>query len=259
MEFQDQLGRLLNLKFTPRRIISLVPSQTELIVDLGLEDQLVGVTKFCVHPSNIRKDKTIVGGTKAVKIEKIKALDPDIILCNKEENTKSMIEELEQYAAVHVSDIGSFDNALTLINQYGAIFNQSQKADSLVTAICQKKEQYQLNRKVLNGSKVAYFMWKNPWMVAAGDTFINSMLFEAGFQNVYITHTRYPEIDLNNPILKKADFLLLSTEPYPFKSTDVAELKSIFTDKEIKVVDGEMFSWYGSRLLKSFEYFSGLF
>jgi len=131
VNFKDQLGRNITLKETPQRIISLVPSQTELLVDLGLEDNIVGITKFCVHPSRLRNEIEIVGGTKSIHLEKIKAAQPDIILCNKEENTKEMVKELEKVAPVHVSDIQNLAESYKLILQYGDMFQVSKNANSL--------------------------------------------------------------------------------------------------------------------------------
>src|SRR5690606_15229799 len=129
---KDQLHRPLLLEKTPKRIISLVPSQTELLVDLGLESSIVGVTKFCVHPIHIKEEKVIVGGTKQVHFDKIRDLKPDIILCNKEENTKEMILELEKIATVHISDIYTIDDTLELIELYGDLFL---KKDAAITMI----------------------------------------------------------------------------------------------------------------------------
>lgn len=258
MQHVDQLHRNIHHKDTPKRIISLVPSQTELLVDLGLEAVLVGVTKFCVHPTNLRKDKVVVGGTKQVNFQKIKALQPDIILCNKEENTKAMIEELEHIAPVHVSDVNTIEDCFQLIEMYGALFQISPKASAIIDGIKHARFQFQNKNKNKKRLNVAYFIWKQPWMVAASHTFINQMLEEAGYLNVFENKDRYPEIDLEHPSLTEADILFLSSEPYPFKETHVNELKSQFANKQILIVDGEMFSWHGSRLQKAYSYFESL-
>ncbi len=255
MIFTDQLQRRIQLNSVPKRIVSLVPSQTELLVDLGLENTIVGVTKFCIHPNQLRKEKQVVGGTKHVHLDKIKALSPDIILCNKEENTKEMIEALEQIAPVHISDIMTLEDAFELIEMYGALFHVIPRASEVVDCIRIEREQFQAKRKGLKTSKVAYFIWKDPWMVVASNTFIDAMLKEAGFQNVFKNEDRYPEIDLDHPQLNVADKILLSSEPYPFKQKQITELKHRFQNKEIHIVDGEMFSWYGSRLQKAYRYF----
>jgi ABC-type Fe3+-hydroxamate transport system substrate-binding protein len=259
MIVEDQMQRKVELKGVPKRIVSLVPSITELIVDLGLEDSLVGITKFCVHPSDLRRKKTVVGGTKSVKMERIQALKPDIILCNKEENTKDMINQLEKIAPVHVSDIYTMMDALELIALYADIFSVEYEAKRLLDSILNEDEKFKnWLRKEGTTKKVAYFIWKNPYMVVGSKTFINSMLYEAGFENVFAAYDRYPEIQLEDDLLKNADCIFLSSEPFPFKTEDVEFIKQKFPTKEVKIVDGEPFSWYGSRMQYAFEYFKSL-
>lgn len=227
--------------YTPKRIVSLVPSQTELVVELGLESQLVGITKFCVHPERLQKAIAVVGGTKQVNIDKIRALNPHIILCNKEENTLEMVRALRDFVRVEVSDVNSIEEAFKLIAHYGQLFNVAETAQNLIKTIILERECYrmQIGR---SAHKVAYFIWNNPFMVAANKTFINSMLEEAGFLNVFEAESRYPEITLDNDHLKKADLILLSSEPFPFKAEHVAEFQDKFPNKKVMIVDGELFS-----------------
>lgn len=259
MIFTDQLQRELSLKEIPKRIVSLVPSQTELLIDLGLEEAIVGITKFCVHPNHLRSSKTVVGGTKQVKLEKIKNLQPDIILCNKEENSKAIIKELEGVAPIHISDIYNIDDCFELIKMYGDIFKVEDVALSIIGSIQKERSQFQNKLNNSKKVKVAYFVWKQPWMVAASNTFINCMIKEAGFFNIFDNELRYPEIDLSHPKLKIAEEILLSSEPFPFKQKHVQELMRYFPKKSVKIIDGEMFSWYGSRLERSYTYFESLY
>lgn len=258
MIFTDQLNREIQLKKTPKRIVSLVPSQTELLVDLGLEASIIGVTKFCVHPKHLRMSKVVVGGTKQINIEKIKALKPDLILCNKEENTKAIIDALEGVAPVHISDIYNLEDCFELIKLYGKLFKAEEKASALIGNIQNEREIFQSQFHNKENLKVAYFIWKNPWMIAASDNFIDVMIKEAGYKNVFEDEKRYPEIAIDNSKLNDADLIFLSSEPFPFKETHVLELKTEFPSKTIKIIDGELFSWYGSRLLKSYKYFDKL-
>ncbi|RZN79221.1 MAG: cobalamin-binding protein [Winogradskyella sp.] len=255
MIYKDQLNRKLQIEETPKRIVSLVPSQTELLVDLGLETSIVGVTKFCIHPKELRQRKTIVGGTKRIKVDKIKALKPDIILCNKEENSKAIIESLSGIAPIHISDMYNLKDAFQLISSYGEIFQVQQQASLLIIKIQQERAQFRHYLKEKPKRKVVYFIWKNPWMVAASNTFIDFMLNEAGFINVFNIETRYPEISLDHSKLKDADVIMLSSEPFPFEEKHIEELASLYPEKEVILVDGELFSWYGSRLEKSYKYF----
>ena len=255
MEVKDQLQRKINLPEVPKRIISLVPSQTELLVDLGLEEKLMGITKFCVHHEYLRKTKTIVGGTKEVKLEKIKALKPDIIFCNKEENTKEMVQELEAIAPVHVSDIVKLEDAFELMFQYGKIFQKEALVETMVFSIKKKIAALQEQLKNEPIKKVAYFIWKKPLMVAGKDTFIDELLKLNKFENVF-EEARYPETSFEEIKAKKPDVLLLSSEPFPFKEKHKAYFSKL--NIEIQLVDGEYFSWYGSRLVAAIDYFKKL-
>lgn len=259
MIFTDQIGNTLEITETPKRIVSLVPSQTELLFDLGLQDHIIGITKFCVHPYYAKQTKKIVGGTKNIKLEKIKSLQPDIILCNKEENTKEIVKECEKICPVHVSDIYTLSDAKELILQYGNLFSKRTTARAIIQKLDFKIDDFKnfiANKEVL---KVAYFIWRNPWMVAANDNFINHLLELNKFENIYNNQSRYPEINIEN--LKSdgdPELILLSSEPYPFKEEHAFEIGRHTHHAKTIFVDGEMFSWYGTRLLKAFDYFKAL-
>jgi ABC-type Fe3+-hydroxamate transport system substrate-binding protein len=255
MDFYDQLNRKIQINKTPQRIISLVPSLTELLIDLGLEKQLVGITKFCIYPKNLLKTKTIVGGTKQIHLNKIKALKPDFILCNKEENTQEIVKQVSQITTTYVCDIYNIKDTLNLIKNLGIIFDVEKNSKKINSEIKYKTANFSSFIKSKSVKKIAYFIWVNPFMVVGGNNFINEMLKLNKFKNVYEDEQRYPEIDLNE--LKKTDYILLSSEPYPFKEKH----KMLFTNHtkaKIILVDGESFSWYGSRLIKAFDYFKKL-
>lgn len=257
--YHDQLSRTITLSDAPKRIVSLVPSQTELLYDLGLEDSIVGITKFCVHPFHFKSIKTIVGGTKNVKFDKIKALKPDIVLCNKEENTQEMVLELEKITTVHVSDISNINDCLELIAQYGQLFSRRTDADRISGKIRYNFQRFLLFVKDRPKQKVAYFIWRRPWMVAGGGTFIDYLLKINNFENIYADKGRYPEIEIKKMKLEgDPDLVLLSSEPYPFKDEHAFELGRFTHHAKVIFVDGEYFSWYGSRLAKAFDYFKSL-
>lgn len=256
IKIKDQIGNLLEFKRTPTRIISLVPSITELLVDLGLEENIVGITKFCIHPTYLKKSKTIVGGTKTINLEKIKKLKPDIILCNKEENTKEIVKFCEQVTQTYVSDIYTITDTLEVIKHYGNIFSLEKEAKVLIEKINFLLIDFTKFIKLKNKKKVAYFIWKNPWMVAGNNTFINNLLQLNKFKNIFGNNERYPQVEIDK--LPEVDSIFLSSEPYPFKEKHIKELKEKYPKSEILLVDGEMFSWYGSRLLKAFDYFKTL-
>ena len=255
-QFTDQLGNTHTFETSPKRIISLVPSQTELLFDLGLEESIVGITKFCVHPYHLKSTKTIVGGTKKVNYEKIRALQPDVIICNKEENTLEIVEELRKISTIWITDIVTIQDNIQMIHDFGQIFNKRTQAQNLIdktNSACQDFQNF-INEKPIQ--KVAYFIWKNPYMVAGSDTFVNELLKLSHFQNIYLDKGRYPEIKLEN--LRNdgdPDLIFLASEPYPFKEEDAFEIGRFTHHAKTIFVDGEMFSWYGSRLIKSFEYF----
>lgn len=256
MQFKDQLNRTVRLSKTPKRIVSLVPSQTELLVDLGLKENLVGVTKFCVHPKNLRKETSVVGGTKKVHFDEIRYLEPDIIICNKEENTEEMVFELEKIAPVWLSDICTVKDSLKMILDLGEIFEKSVKASEIAAKIKSAQKDFEkfISEKKLK--KVVYLIWKNPYMAASKNTFIDSLLKLNKFENILSeTTSRYPEISLEE--MRSADLVLLSSEPFPFKQKHLFEIKNAL-HIETRLVDGEYFSWYGSRLIEAFNYFKTL-
>jgi len=255
----DQLGISHSFESAPKRIVSLVPSQTELLYDLGLEESIVGITKFCVHPYHFKSTKTIVGGTKKVHFDKIAQLEPDIIICNKEENTQEMVEELRQICPVWVTNIITIEDNFKMISDFGQLFNCRTEAkkwnDKLAFALADFKNFI----KDIPVKKAAYFIWKNPYMVAGSDNFINEMLQLNHFENIYKDKGRYPEIDLRKMRLEgDPDLVLLSSEPFPFKEEDAFEIGRFTHHVKTVFVDGEMFSWYGSRLPKALEYFKVL-
>lgn len=259
MKLKDQIGNLIEVNTTPKRIVSLVPSQTELLYDLGLEDAIVGLTKFCIHPIQLKTTEKVVGGTKQINLEKIKTLKPDIILCNKEENTKEIVEACASICTTHVSDIFTIEDSLELITQYGKIFNKKVSATKISNQINANLNNFKAFVKDKPILKVAYFIWRKPWMVAGNNTFINHLLELNKFENVYNNLERYPEIELEN-LSSNGDpeIVLLSSEPYPFKNEHTIEINHAAPHAKTILVDGEMFSWYGSRLIKAFNYFKTL-
>jgi ABC-type Fe3+-hydroxamate transport system substrate-binding protein len=262
MFFIDQLNRKIELSSLPKRIISLVPSQTELLYDLGLRDEVVGITKFCVHPEEWFRTKTRVGGTKKYDFEKIKALQPDLIIGNKEENEKEQIEELIKYYNVWMSDIYTLKDALDMIACIGILVGKNEEATNLKLKIESKFHQFILQQSQRSDQqlKTAYFIWRNPFMASGNNTFINDMLNRCGFNNVFASaeFTRYPEVTAEKIAAANPQFILLSSEPYPFKENHIQEFQTICPNAKIIIVDGELFSWYGSRLLYAPEYYSKL-
>jgi len=258
-QFIDQLGTSHSFETAPKRIISLVPSQTELLYDLGLEDSIIGITKFCVHPYHFKSTKKVVGGTKKVHFEKIRLLQPDIIICNKEENTKEIVDELSKICPVWVTNINTIEDNFQMIFDFGQLFNRRIEAQKWNDKLAFALSDFKNFIKEKPTKKVTYFIWKNPYMVAGSDNFINELLRLNHFDNIYNSKGRYPEIELEKMELEgNPDLVLLSSEPFPFKEEDALEIQKIAPYAKMVFVDGEMFSWYGSRLLKAFGYFKDL-
>jgi ABC-type Fe3+-hydroxamate transport system substrate-binding protein len=253
--FSDQLGRIITLPQPPVRIISLVPSQTELLYTLGLDEAVVGITKFCVHPSSWFRTKARIGGTKAIDPTRVDALRPDLIIANKEENERPQVEALATRYPVWISDIKTLDDALDTIRGIGAVTGKTAEAGTLATEIAARFQQLPQSATPI---PAAYFIWRNPWMTVGGDTFISHMLPYAGYTNVFANQDRYPSVDLTQLSGHKNLHILLSSEPYPFRQRHIDEIKEILPTATIRLVDGEFFSWYGSRLLEAPAYFREL-
>ena len=235
-------------------IISLVPSQTELLHYLGLEKEVIAITKFCVHPTEWFKNKIKVGGTKTIDVEKIKALQPSLIIANIEENVKSQVEALSDFP-VWLTDVNNLDDSLKMIADVGSITGTSEKATILIKSI---QEKFSLLNKPVRPVNVAYLIWKEPYMTIGGDTFIHDMLTRTGMRNVFKHKLRYPQLTVEEIKDSGCELLLLSSEPFPFQQKHVDNLSNLLPGVQIKIVDGEMFSWYGSRLLKAAVYFKKL-
>jgi ABC-type Fe3+-hydroxamate transport system substrate-binding protein len=245
------------------RIISLVPSQTELLYDLGLEDRVVGITKFCIHPSHWFETKKRIGGTKTIDLEKIKALKPDLIIANKEENDESQIRYLQEHYNVWMSDITTLEDALDMIREIGIRCDVQQKAENMILEISEKfeflKEKLQISKlKTTQKPRIAYLIWRKPYMVAANDTYINDIINRAGLENIFADQKRYPEISIEDLVIRQPNYVFLSSEPYPFQEKHFRDFQEALPNTVVKIVDGEMFSWYGSRLLKVPAYLYGL-
>lgn len=251
----DMMGRDVAFNYPPKRIVSVVPSQTELLADLGLNDEVVGITKFCIHPESWFRSKERIGGTKKLDIEKIKALQPDLIIANKEENEQEQIEELAKHFPVWISDIHNLPQALQMIQVVGQLTGTDAKANELVDEIVNG---FTKLHTATTAKRVAYFIWYNPWMSVGHDTFISNVIHTIGWKNVLADKSRYPEITLEELKAYAPELVLLSSEPFPFKEKHIAEVKAALPDAEVKLVDGEMFSWYGSRLKEAVGYLQQL-
>lgn len=239
----------------PKRIISLVPSITELLYELNLSTETVGITKFCIHPAKWFQTKEKIGGTKNLQIKKIKSLKPDLIIASKEENVQEQIEILAELFPVYTADIGNYDDAIKMILDVGQITSKIDEAVKLVKAI---QTGFNLIQKPPQQIRTAYFIWKDPLMTVGNGTFINDMMNKVGLQNVFKYFERYPKVSLQEVASANVELILLSSEPYPFKEKHINEIQSYLPAAKIFLADGEMFSWYGSRMQYMPAYFNNL-
>lgn len=252
-EYKDQMNQTIRLSGIPRRIVSLVPSQTELLYDLGLGDRVIGITKFCIYPDVWYRSKDRVGGTKNANYQKIRALKPDLIIGNKEENEKENIEQLMAIAPVWMSDISNLDEAMDMISRLGELLDKKAESNQMIERIRSNFSVFSKTRNTsLIGKTVLYVIWNNPIISVGENTFIDDMLRRCGMIN-YTKESRYPVFETTTDV--DPDYVFLSSEPFPFKEKHIKEIQIIFSGSKVILVDGELFSWYGSRLLQAPDYF----
>ena len=252
----DARGRTISLEAPPHRIVSLVPSQTELLAHLGLAERVVGITRFCERPADWRSQKTIVGGTKEVDLDTVRTLEPDLILANHEENTEEDVTALDAIAPVFVTEVKTVAEALDMIRTVGTLTDTSEQTSTLVGKIIARFEAL----PDLPSLRAAYLIWREPYMTVGGDTFIHDVMQWGGLENVYGDRTRYPEVTPAALADQDLDVVLCSSEPFPFHKKDkfTAELRQALSDTPVEIVDGQPFSWYGPRLLDTPSYLKDL-
>jgi ABC-type Fe3+-hydroxamate transport system substrate-binding protein len=243
------------VKNVPKRIISLVPSLSELLHYLQLEEETIAVTKFCIHPTEWFRTKIKIGGTKNINTRRIKELRPDLIIANKEENVREQVEELAQEFNVWLTDVNSVEDACAMIKDIGSITGKTAEVKRLLIDTRREFSNLTTNRPPL---KTAYLIWRHPYMTIGGDTFINDMMLHCGLHNVFSNQKRYPKITVDDIKAAGCNLIILSSEPYPFKEKHMNELQQQLPGIKIILADGEMFSWYGSRMLHMPGYLSGL-
>lgn len=253
--FSDHLNNIIPVSFPPKRIISLVPSQTELLSDLGLDPYVAGITKFCVYPQGWLSKKKIIGGTKKFNFDAIHSLHPDLILANREENYQEGINRLKEQYPVWVSDVVTWQDSIRMMQDIGEITDREREAERLTQTI---EFSFLSVPRLLSGLCVVYLIWRDPWMGAASGTFIHTMIEKIGLRNCLEAYTRYPKLSEEQIWSMSPDLIFLSSEPFPFKESHRQELKIISPRSHVVLVDGEMFSWHGSRQLLAATYLTKL-
>ncbi len=258
-QVQDQTGNFVSIPFPPQRIISLVPSLTELLFDLGLQNEVIGITKFCVHPEQWFRNKTRIGGTKQLNLPLIESLKPDLVIASKEENVKEQVEAVQQFCPVYCSDISNLQDSYEVIEHLGFLTERSAKANQLINNI---QNSFKGLPAISMPIRAAYLIWQEPYMTVGGDTFIDHMMQLAGFENVFAAEQRYPVLTIEELKTRDVEAVLFSSEPFPFKQKHLAAFRQEWLQQNsgqqlpiLKIVDGELFSWYGSRTLYAADYF----
>ena len=253
MTFTDILGQQ-HAAAPNARIVSLVPSITELLCDLGLAPQLVGRTGFCIHPADVVRNIPKVGGTKDVNIEKIRKLAPTHLVVNIDENEKPTVDKLAEFVPniVVTHPIEPRDN-LAMVQLMGGVFCAQERADAWCGEFERELALVQKGRP----QRVLYCIWKDPWMTVSRDTYIARMLALIGWSIPEIGDVRYPSFQWSDALVHDVDQVLLSSEPYRFTEEHVDALERQI-GKSVQLVDGEMMSWYGSRALQGIRYLKDL-
>jgi ABC-type Fe3+-hydroxamate transport system substrate-binding protein len=257
IELIDALGREVKLKEPAKRVVSCVPSISELIWDLGGGESLIGCTKFCIYPEHLRSYSTVVGGTKNLQLVTIRDLKPDLVIGIKEENKKEALYSLAEDFPVYIGEVVTLNDALDMIRDIGKLLGKEDRASKMAESIEKDTIEWKKLRPVKR-KKVFYLIWKNPWMVAGGDTFIHHCLDWGGWDNAAVELSRYPVISLEDMIKQEPEEIFLSSEPYPFVEEDQRVMEEIFPHAKVRRVDGSLFSWYGSRMLRMRQYFESL-
>jgi ABC-type Fe3+-hydroxamate transport system substrate-binding protein len=234
---------------TYQRIVSLVPSLTELLIDLGLEDQLAGRTRFCIHPEEKVASVPIIGGTKNPRLDKIHQADPDLIIANKEENRPQDVRSLMPDFEVEVTDISTIEDALITIHKLGQKLGVANQTEALIHDIQERLQERPTEESEL---RTAYLIWKDPWMTVGGDTYIHDVLDHWKLPNAFGRQQRYPKFELDELKSCHPDLVLLSSEPFPFKEKHLVQVEEACPAARVLLVEGEWFSWYGSQMKHAF-------
>ena len=240
------------------RVLSLVPSLTELVFDLGLADRLVGRTNFCVHPVDAIGDIPSVGGTKQVDMDKVRAIAPTHALVNIDETPKDLADELGAMGirVVVTHPIAVADNR-KLFRLIGSLFGAEQSVSRLEQEFDAALKRLSERAHHWSPRKVLYLIWRKPWMSISADTYIAAMLAEAKMSVVeHASDARYPEVDINTGMLEGVDLVLFSTEPFPFQEKHLQAFRDKFPAhaEKAKLIDAEMVSWYGNRAVAGLDY-----
>ena len=243
---KDLLGRSFDFATPPNRVVSLVPSLTETLFDLGAGDAVAGITDFCIFPEGIERPR--VGGTKTPRIDEIRALAPDLVYMNLEENLERHAKQIESFAPVFVTEPKTVDDVVELITTLGVIHDRRERASELTKALTRE-------RVAVNPFTFAVPIWKKPWMWCGGDTYVSNLVESIGGRNVLRDRERYPSMSLDEVLALRPDIVFLPDEPYLFTSADAAEIRG---PRVIGPFPGHLFTWHGTRTILGLRFLQSL-
>ena len=261
----DASGVAVELPRPPRRIVSLVPSTTEILCALGLGEALVGITVYCVEPRDVVRGKTRIGGEKNPDLEKIRTLEPDLVIANIEENVRDDIDRLRAWSIpVWVTYPRTVAEGIQLIGELGELTGSPARAAELLRDIEPLHERVRMATARRPPVTVFYPIWRGPYMTINGDTYIHDMLKVCGARNIFAERPeRYPTVTLDEVAARRPDVILLPDEPFRFRRTHLADFVKYtdvpaVRDGRIHLVDGKPFSWHGPRIAEALRRLPGL-
>jgi len=241
MKIYSGFESLAQENYEPKRIVSLVPSLTEFLLELGFEKRLVGRTLYCERPVDLVESIAVVGGTKKISVKKVLELKPDLVLAQKEENDRAQVEEIAQTVPCVVSEIDTVDSFVSYVSDFASLFYEPLVQDFYLEIMNLRDQCKKSDRKY---SRCLYFIWKEPWMVAGKGTYIDSVMNLAGFENA-LSDSRYPVLNWEEIQELSPDLVLLSSEPYSFNESHLNWFQRNLESARIELVDGRFYSWYG--------------
>jgi ABC-type Fe3+-hydroxamate transport system substrate-binding protein len=266
MRLEDRSGTVLDLARPPRRIVSLVPSVTETLCALGLAEALVGVTAYCVEPRDVVRGKTRIGGEKDPDLGAIRALAPDLVVANVEENVREHVETLRAWGIqVWVTYPRTVAEGLTMIRELGEVTGALVRAEAILAELTPLYDRVRAESARRRPVRVFYPIWRQPWMTINADTYIHDLLGVCGAANVFGDRpSRYPTVTLDEVAGRRPEIIVLPDEPFRFRRAHVADF-DMYTevpavrDRRIHLVDGKPFSWHGPRLREALTTLPALF
>ena len=248
--FRDVLGREFDFPQPPRRVVSLVPSLTETLFDLGAGDVVVGITDFCIFPEGLERPR--IGGTKTPSVARIRQLEPDLVYVNLEENLKRHADEISTFAPVFATEPKTVDDVGSLITLLGSIHQCEKRATELT-------EQLPPNRKPRTDFSFVVPIWKTPWMWCGGDTYVSDLVESVGGRNLLGERSRYPTIDRDEVLALAPDVVFLPDEPYLFTDADAEQLRGTTRARIIGPFPGHLFTWHGTRTIEGLRFLNRSF